>query len=89
MVVALYWVKILKLLPYCYGRVSSKGQVSSNRRFATYRTINNHYSVIKAIFYFIVSVLYMISCTYLFEYLVILLYSNLRKFLGFQSDSYW
>ncbi|EIT58583.1 hypothetical protein YPPY103_2646, partial [Yersinia pestis PY-103] len=56
----LYWVKILKLLPYCYGRVSSKGQVSPDHRFATLRTINNHYLVIKSIFYFIVSMLYMI-----------------------------
>nr|WP_071821774.1 hypothetical protein [Yersinia pestis] len=69
----LYWVKILKLLPYCYGRVSCKGQVSPDHRFATLRTINNHYLVIKSIFYFIVSMLYMINWTYLFEYLVILL----------------
>ncbi|EKN5090605.1 hypothetical protein DVP68_21345 [Yersinia enterocolitica] len=59
--VALYWVKILKLLPYCYGRVSHKGQVDINHRFATPSIINNHYSVIKSIFYFINSVLYMIN----------------------------
>ncbi|MFJ1231226.1 hypothetical protein, partial [Yersinia proxima] len=57
-IVALYWVKILKLLPYCYGRVSHKGQVDINDRFATPGTLNNHYSVIKSIFYFIGSVLY-------------------------------
>ncbi|AYD43951.1 hypothetical protein DXZ79_09715 [Yersinia rochesterensis] len=69
----LYWVKILKLLPYCYGRVSHKGQVDIRRRLATVSTINNHHSVIKSIFYFIPSVLYMINEDYLFEYLVILL----------------
>jgi hypothetical protein len=72
-VVALYWVKILKLLPYCYGRVSSKGQVKPDHRFATPQTINNHYSVIKSIFYLISSILYMIRGAYLFEYLDILL----------------
>ncbi|ATM98026.1 hypothetical protein CRN75_10345 [Yersinia frederiksenii] len=71
--VALYWVKILKLLPYCYGRVSSKGQVHLNHRFATSSTINNHHLVIKSIFYFIYSVLYMINRDYLLEYIVILL----------------
>ncbi|ATX63017.1 hypothetical protein LC20_07630 [Yersinia hibernica] len=71
--VALYWVKILKLLPYCYGCVSHKGQVDINHRFATFSTITNHYLVIKSIFYFIYSVLYRINDDYLFEYLVILL----------------
>ncbi|AUQ43214.1 hypothetical protein AXW37_09385 [Yersinia ruckeri] len=33
-VVGLYWVKILKLLPYCYGRVCSKGQVGYDDRLA-------------------------------------------------------
>ncbi|OVZ96451.1 hypothetical protein EQP49_21375 [Yersinia sp. 2105 StPb PI] len=69
----LYWVKILKLLPYCYGRVSSKGQVHLNPRFSTLSTINNHYLVIKSIFYFVCRVLYMINRNYLFEYIVILL----------------
>ncbi|OWF82913.1 hypothetical protein CV016_20035 [Yersinia kristensenii] len=60
-IVVLYWVKILKLLPYCYGRVSDKGQVDIRHKLATVSTINNHCSVIKSIFYFILSDLYVIN----------------------------